>query len=289
MTLTPQDLQTLCLIAISAANQAGQRIASANRKMLQVKMKEGGENLASQVVTEVDIASQTIILAVLEPTFAKYDLGLLAEESADPGSRLTKDYFWCIDPLDGTLPFVDGTNGYAVSIALVSQDGKPMIGVVYDPDSHTLYHAVAGQGTFRNGELWKPINAESSTLNFFCDRSFLERLDYVSIHAQFEQIATALGCNGLKVTAFAGAVMNAIWALENGPAFYIKLPKDHPGGGSLWDYAATAGIYQEAGAWCSDMFGNLMELNRKESVFMNHKGVLYASSREIAQAITSGS
>ena len=52
--------------------------------------------------------------------------------------RLELNYFWCIDPLDGTLPFIEGKVGYAVSIGLVSRDGTPLIGVVCDPYHQTL-------------------------------------------------------------------------------------------------------------------------------------------------------
>ena len=80
--------------------------------------------------------------------------------------------------------------------------------------------------------------------------------------------------------------MNAMHALENRPGCHLKLPKPEEGGGSLWDYAATACIYEEAGAWATDVFGQPLELNRKESTFMNHRGVLYASNSELAAAIS---
>jgi fructose-1,6-bisphosphatase/inositol monophosphatase family enzyme len=69
-------------------------------------------------------AAQAAVLEVLAPTFKAYDLGLLTEELADDGSRFEKDYFWSIDPLDGTLPFTQGKPGYAVSIALVRRGTK---------------------------------------------------------------------------------------------------------------------------------------------------------------------
>ena len=53
----------------------------------------------------------------------RYDLALLTEELEDDGSRHVKDYFWCIDPIDGTLPFTQKKPGYGVSIALVARDG----------------------------------------------------------------------------------------------------------------------------------------------------------------------
>ncbi len=38
--------------------------------------------------------------------------------------------------MDGTLAFINGHPGFAVSIALVAQDGTPQIGVVYDPSTN---------------------------------------------------------------------------------------------------------------------------------------------------------
>ena len=114
MQLSTNDLYLLSQCAISAALQAGQMIANFDRDKLTVNTKKAGTSLASQVVTEVDHLSQAIILQTLQPGCDIYDLALLTEESPDDGSRLEKDYFWCIDPLDGTLPFIEGVHGYSV-------------------------------------------------------------------------------------------------------------------------------------------------------------------------------
>lgn len=251
MTLSSDDLRALCATAIVAAKEAGNLIASyAGRDNLSVEKKTTGESLAAQVVTEVDRMSQDVILKHMMPTCAQYDLGLLAEESLDDGSRFRKNYFWCIDPMDGTLPFIESRPGYAVSIALVSQEGVPYIGVIYNPLENTLYHAVKGAGAFRHEQVW-------------------------SWHVSPTEAYTHIDRGG--------AVMNTCWVLEEAPAFYHKKPKPTEGGGCLWDYAATACLFEELGAWVSDSFGHPLDLNRKDSVFMNHKGILYASSKSIAQ------
>ena len=64
---------------------------------------------------------------------------------------------------------------------------------------------------------------------------------------------------------------------------YVKLPKSEEGGGSIWDFAATACIVGEAGGWASNIHGQALELNRRESTFMNHQGVIYASNERIAR------
>ena len=151
MSLSESDLKRL---AEGAAQAAADFIESRSGEAVAVMNKEGGDSLASQVVTEVDELAQGRILEVLDPSFDAYGLGSLTEKSEDDGGRLEKDYFWCIDPLDGTLPFTPGIPGYGVSIALVRQDGVPMIGAIADPTTGTRYLAISGQGIQRNGEKW---------------------------------------------------------------------------------------------------------------------------------------
>ena len=88
-----------------------------------VEKKQGGTSYASQVVTEVDRACETAILSHLLPTCQEFDLALLSEETEDDGSRFEEDFFWCIDPMDGTLPFINKQPGFSVSIALVAKMG----------------------------------------------------------------------------------------------------------------------------------------------------------------------
>ncbi len=286
MQLTPENLNTLCQTAISAALKAGQLISDYSGREIAVEQKTGGSSRASQVVTEVDLHSQQCILEKIAPTCQTYDLALLTEESADDHSRLKKDYFWCIDPLDGTLPFTEATPGYAVSIALVSQTGIPHIGVVYDPVKQILYHAVKDQGVYRNNEPWRiPDISSSRPLTFITDRSFLKHPLFEATRHALKQLASQMGCVDIKIIQHGGAAMNALWVLENTPACYVKYPKPQAGGGSLWDYAATACLFTEIGAPVSDIKGSPLQLNREDSTFMNHQGVLYASSPELADAI----
>ena len=275
------NLDPLLSIAIEAAKTAGQMIARSRPQ--NVRRKEGGESLASQVLSEVDEQSQKIILEILEPTFSA--IGCLTEESEDDRSRFEKEFFWCIDPLDGTLPFIDAIPGYAVSIALVARDGTPHIGAVYDPIEQACYHAVRGGGLYKNSKPWK-MKAPDTTLRLITDRSFEAHPRFFQTLDTLEQIAADLGFSGgVQTRMTGGAAMNAIWVLENAPACYFKFPKVGKGGGSLWDFAATACLFAEAGGAASDFFGDPLDLNRADSTFMNHRGILFASDSELASQI----
>lgn len=282
MKLSSTELTELANLAIDAATSAGEMIARSRPK--QIEHKSSGGSLASKVVTEVDRRSEAIILETLTPTLEYFELGLLTEEQPDDGRRFGTDYFWCIDPIDGTLPFIEGTPGYAVSIALVRRDGTPTIGVIYDPVEKTVVHAIADAGAFRNGQAWEQPSSSGPVLSLFTDRSFLSSESREQITTGLEQIAKALGLTGLHVDATAGAVMNACRVLANPLACYVKLPKQN-GGGSLWDYAATACIFNEAGAFAIDISGQRFDLNRADSTFMCHRGILFATNETLAQRI----
>ncbi|MGY8693085.1 MAG: inositol monophosphatase family protein, partial [Verrucomicrobiia bacterium] len=194
----------------------------------------------------------------------------------------------CIDPLDGPLPFIESTPGYAVSISLVSQKGTPLIGVVFDPVESTLYHAIEGEGAFRDHEPWKPDlvpKASLKPLSLIGDRSLAQHARYSEIVSETEAIAHERELDGVHSKLTGSTVMNACWTLENAPACYFKFPKPTDGGGSLWDYAATACIFKEAGAFVSDIYGAPLDLNRSGSTFMNHRGILFATDQELAERI----
>ena len=278
------DLTALTKEAVQAACEAGELIRSYQDREVEVIHKEGGDTYASQVVTEVDRKAQDAILRVLGPVCAEFGIAVLTEESEDDGSRFKKECFWCIDPMDGTLPFIRKEPGYSVSIGLVAKDGSPQIGVVYDPVRDVLWQATKGQGVQRNGEAWI-LDASSQELTFTYDRSFADRPERERVLQELEDYAHSVGLGKLVPTQFGGAVINACHALENAPGCHFKFAKSQEGGGSLWDYAATACLFEEAGAVVSDVHGDPLDLNRPDSTFMNHRGAVYATDQDLAERI----
>ena len=119
-------------------------------------------------------------------------------------------------------------------------------------------------------------------MSLFTDRGFEHTPGYERIVAALRGIAQGMGLAGLVIDATGGAVMNACRVLANPPACHFKLPKPQDGGGSSWDYAATACLFEAAGAAVTDIHGNPLELNRVGSTFMNHRGVLFATDPVLA-------
>ena len=282
MTPSDDDLQRLADDACRAAREAGALIIGS--RPARVESKPGGDSPASRIVTDVDTRAEARILEILGPSAARLEHAVLTEERPDDRRRLEASHFWSIDPLDGTLPFVEGTPGYAVSIALVSRAGVPRLGVVFDPVSEVLHRAVAGRGHRREPPADAPP-VPGDRLSVFVDRRLDASADSGRIRDALEAVASDRGLAGTDVRVGAGAVMNACYALEAPPACYIKPPRSAPGGGSLWDFAATACLFREAGAIATDFHGAPLDLNRPDSTFMNHRGVLYATDATLASQI----
>ncbi|MFS4483650.1 3'(2'),5'-bisphosphate nucleotidase CysQ family protein [Hyunsoonleella sp. 2307UL5-6] len=268
------DLQYLATIAIEAALSAGEVIQKHLNDDIIVEQKEGGNTYASQVVTKVDRECETIILSHLKPTCKAFDIGLLSEETEDDGSRFKKDFFWCIDPLDGTLAFINKHPGFSVSIALIAKDGTPLIGIVFDPSTETLYHAIKGHGVYRNKMTWT-IKNTNNYLTYFTDKTLKDTPKSAEIQNILNTHKADLELKGIKEISGKGAVMCAISVLENGPACFLKFPKTETGGGSIWDYAATACIYEELNLTATNFNGEPLNLNKTDGTFMNNKGVYY--------------
>lgn len=286
-------LKELADVAIQAAEQAGEYIRSVDRTQLEARFKEAGSTKASQLVTAVDLKSEAIIREKLQPSCDSWDIAFVGEESTGNSlsiapDRSLNDYFWCVDPLDGTLPFVEGRPGYAISIALVDPSGIPLLGVVYDPVEATLLHAIKGQSAHQHRTQLRgraSTVASRQSLMVFADESFKTQRDYVATLEILEACSRHFGVSGVEVVYGSGAVKNACQVLKCPSACYVKLPKPEEGGGSIWDFAATACIVREAGGWVSDVYGDPLELNPTSSTFMNRHGVVYASSEDIGRYI----
>ena len=320
--LSPIDLAYLRETAERAAWSAGDYVQGQVGQGHAAEHKPGAQSRAAQVVTEVDRRAQAIILGHLAEPTLQYGLGLLTEESADDQSRLTQSHFWCVDPLDGTLAFTEGRPGYAVSIALVSQAGDPVVGVVYVPDEQLTYSAVAGQGVQRNGQPFvRPAAQEVADLQVYMDGSFVQAPYYEAVKGRLAAWVTSSGMPPSPGPAGRlshpsppvakdpatgwtrshrgggpegplvhyhlgyGAVRNALAVLESPLGCYFKYPKPQPGAGSLWDYAATRLFFEELGLPVSDAQGQPLHLNRPETTFMHQVGVVYATEADLAEAI----
>ena len=250
-----------------AARCAGEFICANRDRPLEVHSK-GMASEASDVVTEIDIEAQRRIVEILGESIVRYDLGLLAEEGDPDASRLRKHAFWAVDPLDGTQFFIEGKAGFATSIALVDQRGNALLGVAYDPVRDQLFEAVAGRGVRLNSVRLQPVEEEKNTVGcpvWFADRSLRK-------HPRFQELESAF-----DLRFAGGAVVNCLELLQTPGSVYFKMPKKEQGGCAIWDVAAVSLMLEELGGNALFHDGSPLHLNRRESLYFNDRGLLFAS------------
>jgi myo-inositol-1(or 4)-monophosphatase len=108
---------------------------------------------AVELVTEVDLASEQLIVAALRERFPEH--AIEAEEGQ--GQEAASPYRWFVDPLDGTHNYAHGYPHFAVSLGLW-RGNTPLLGVVYDPVRDECFWAAQGGGAFLNG---RPLHVSS--------------------------------------------------------------------------------------------------------------------------------
>lgn len=99
-------------------------------------------------VTEADLAIDKYLRETF--TVARPDYGWLSEESADDLRRLSTEYTFVVDPIDGTVAFLKGRPHFTISVALV-RDHLPCVGVVFNPITDECFTAIADEGAMMNG------------------------------------------------------------------------------------------------------------------------------------------
>jgi 3'(2'), 5'-bisphosphate nucleotidase len=135
------QLQSLLPIAIEAAEQACKEILEVyNSGDFQAEVK--GDN---SPLTIADKRAHHKIADILKST----NLPLLSEEGKEVpyAERKHWEYFWMVDPLDGTKEFLKRNGEFTVNIALIHKN-KPVLGVVAVPATGEVFYGAAGVGAF---------------------------------------------------------------------------------------------------------------------------------------------
>ena len=205
-------------------------------------------------LTAADLASHdTICKGLHELTPA---IPILSEESASIPYTVRKNwnYFWLVDPLDGTREFIKRNGEFTINIALIEKHA-PILGVVHVPVSGTTCFAGRGYGAFKKSgnETPRKINTrrtEAGRIALAGSRShgsdrqqaFIERLGDIEVHAIGSALKFCLVAEGI---------------VDIYPRF---------GPTSEWDTAAAQCLVEEAGGMVTDTEFNPLRYNTRESV-----------------------
>jgi 3'(2'), 5'-bisphosphate nucleotidase len=258
-TLQSQTFDHELRVALDLAREAGAAILELYEGPLQIEQKSEFDD--REPVTQADRVANELIVKALRKEFPND--GILAEESVDTAHRLDKRRVWMIDPLDGTNGFIDGNGDFAVQIGL-AEDGECVLGVVYQPLTDLLYHAVRGQGAWVIRPDLAPERAavsdqkDLSLMRLAASRSHRSpRMDKV-VKAFRVKEEVRRGSVGIKV----GLI------IEQQCDLYIHLsPRT-----KQWDTCAPEIILNEAGGRLTDLFGRPLRYNSPE--VQNRNGIV---------------
>jgi len=156
------ELKHLLLMAINTAYRAGALIMEVyNSDDFQVNLKSD----ATPLTLADRIANAEIVESLMKsriPVLSEEGRNLLYEE------RKGWEYFWLVDPLDGTKEFIKRNGEFTVNIALV-YNGYPIMGVVYVPVLEQLYFCLENLGSYKidnfNSELLSNSSLDRLMLN----------------------------------------------------------------------------------------------------------------------------
>jgi len=128
------------------AVKAGDLIMEIYNKDFQIDYKDDKSPL-----TEADTKSNELICNKLQELYP--NIPLMSEENKQTDYEIRKDweYYFCIDPIDGTKEFIKKNGEFTVNIALI-HNNTPVLGVVYAPALNDMYHAKQNEGAFKNNQ-----------------------------------------------------------------------------------------------------------------------------------------
>ncbi|NDF45123.1 MAG: inositol monophosphatase [Betaproteobacteria bacterium] len=255
-------LHPMLNVAIKAARAAG---AIINRAALDVEAVRVSQKQVNDFVTEIDQASERIIIETLLTAYP--DHGILAEESGSQHGNPNADHIWIIDPLDGTTNFIHGFPVYCVSIALQVR-GKLEQAVIYDPTRNDLFTATKGRGAFMNERRIR-VSKRTRLNECLISTGFPFRPEddfnkYLRLMGDVMQRTAGLrrpGAAALDLAYVAAGFSDGFFELGLQP----------------WDMAAGALLVTEAGGLVGNFTG--------DANYLEHKECMAASPRIYAQLV----
>ena len=130
-------------------------------------------------LTEADLKSNEIICNSLKKLYP--NIPIMSEENKQTPYEQRKDweYYFCVDPIDGTKEFIKKNGEFTINIALI-YNKEPVLGVVYAPAISTMYSAKKGEGAFKN-DIKLPIKRDDEKYIIVASKSHMSEETQVYI------------------------------------------------------------------------------------------------------------
>lgn len=218
-------------------------------------------------VTKADVEINTLLLERVHALFPEHNVRAEEESSQDKPS----EYCWVCDPVDGTIPFSHGMPISTFSLALV-QNGKSILGVVYDPFGDRLFVGQEGQGSTLNGRLMH-VSAKAELTGAVCNVEAHHSHPY-NVHAFVEHLCDTESAAALRLMSsiYPAALVAA------GEFAFTVMPAN-----TVHDAAAIKVIVEEAGGKVTDLFGGEQRYDQPIKGMIASNGILHDRLVELAK------
>jgi 3'(2'), 5'-bisphosphate nucleotidase len=208
-------------------------------------------------LTLADKAAHQVIENGLESLYPH--IPIISEEGRKISyeERKNWEYFWLVDPLDGTKEFIKRNGEFTVNIALI-HNGSPVLGVVYTPVTQTTYFGESGKGAFKQNQNGSPtsIKVNNKTEQLIAVQS--------KSHASEEENAL-LKSFGVKDSISVGSSLKFCMVAEGKADIYYR-----HGPTMEWDTAAGQAVVEAAG-------GKVLKNTSEEAFTYNKESLLNGS------------
>lgn len=238
------NFTALIPIAIHAAEEAAKEILLVyNSGDFQAEAK--GD---SSPLTLADKKAHEKISSILKPA----GFPILSEEGKTIPYDVRKnwEYFWMVDPLDGTKEFIKRNGEFTVNIALI-HNGTPILGVVGIPVTGEIFYAAKGEGVWnKKGDYTVPVSKKSPA----------------DLSAQGLRVVASRSHMSDETQSFIDGLADPKLVSKGSSLKFLLLVQDHAdvyprfAPTMEWDTAAAHAIVNEAGlkVWKQDLTSELV-------------------------------
>ncbi len=225
-------------------------------------------------VTLADLEVNELIINRINETYQDTNWEILSEENFKIQANYSDnvDWLWVLDPLDGTKDFIQGTQNYAMHLAL-NYKRKPYIGIVLIPEKNELWISCAEKiwCENRDGNIRKQNLSETNILE--------EMTIVTSKNHRNQKLKDLIEKIKFKKTIVMGSIGCKVASILRGDSdIYIALSLPGKNAPKDWDFAAPEAILKAAG-------GSITNIDNEDLVYgtvdLKHSGIIIATNNKL--------
>jgi len=225
-------------------------------------------------VTVADLEVNDLIIKRIKKNYKEVDWNILSEENVKIEINnfvASSEWIWILDPLDGTKDFIQGTENYAMHLAL-NYKNKPFIGFVLIPEKGELWFADSNHVWCekKDGSI---INASVQSPKPLRDMTIVTSKNHRN--QSLENLINQVGFRKVNIMGSIGCKIASIIRGESD--IYISLSLPGESSPKDWDFAAPEAILRAAG-------GMITNLDNEDLTYGNsnfeQEGIIIASNNK---------